>query len=296
MKCFAKIRRYVRRVQGICGFARTASGPWDFLKLVMVGYARGHPFSANDFASRVLRHWFPEIKIRPKVLGGLSLAIDPANLSHLAVLDEILIQGVYDLQRVPFIPDLILDCGAYVGMFALLAASKFRHSKLIAFEPDPRNCEWLHRQVRDNALPADVIQAAVFSSDGQVSFEAGRECGSTVTNDTLESSNSIQVKAVDLAKYILPTGKLLLKIDIEGAEEQVLPHIVDVLPADTFVFFETHGGQDSWERLSGLLRNRGFVTAQTRSRDVYIDGTAVRTAGATCLANQTGAIEGSFGH
>ena len=248
--------------------------------MLVVGYARGHNFGSTDLISRIGRTLFPEIAVRPSSLGGLTLHLNPSDLSHLAVVDEIFLQKVYDLGRVPFAPDLIVDCGAHIGMFALVAAARFPKSKFVAFEPDPDNCDWLRRQIEENHLQVDVVEAAVSTSDGEVLFEAGQGCGSSLSTASLPSANAIRVKAVDLADFLSRTNcrNLLLKLDVEGAEEKLLPKIVNVLPKNVFLFFETHGGKQSWDRLSRILEEHGFVTEITRARGIYTDGIAVRSS------------------
>jgi hypothetical protein len=94
----------------------------------------------------------------------------------------------------------------------------------------------------------------------------------------LPSSTAIRVKSVDLADYLAKCGNenLLLKLDVEGAEESLLPKIVNVLPKNTFLFLETHGGKESWDRLSNNLEKHGFATKVTRARGLYTDGMAMR--------------------
>src|SRR5689334_17956075 len=115
-----RARQIGSRLRGIAAFGRTGFKTQDKLKMLVVGYARGHNFGSPDLISRIGRTLFPEIAVRPSLLGGLTLHLDPSDLSHLAVADEIFLQKVYDLSRVPFAPDLILDCGAHIGMFTLL--------------------------------------------------------------------------------------------------------------------------------------------------------------------------------
>ncbi len=278
MQALQRARHIGSRLRGIAAFGHTGFKTQDKLKMLVVGYARGHNFGCSGAISRIGRILFPEIAVRPSLLDGLTLHLDPSDLSHLAVADEFFLQKVYDLSLVSFTPDLILDCGAHIGMFALLAASRFPKSKLIAFEPDPENCRWLRRQIEENHMAIEVVEAAVSTSEGEVSFEAGQGCGSSLSVGSSPSSRAIRVKAVDLAGYISKSSceKLLLKLDVEGTEESLLPKIVNMLPQNTFLFFETHGGEASWDRLSGILEEHGFVTKVTRARDVYTDGIAVR--------------------
>ncbi|HWY51298.1 MAG TPA: FkbM family methyltransferase [Chthoniobacterales bacterium] len=283
MKPVERARHVWTRFRQIAAFGRTGFATSDKLKMLVVGYARGHNFGANDLISRIGRTLFPEIAVRPSSLGGLTLHLDPSNLSHLVVADEIVREQVYDLNLVPFTPDLILDCGAHIGMFALLAGATFPKSKLVAFEPDPENSRWLRRQIEANHLPVDVVQAALSNEEGEVFFEAGQGCGGSLADASAVSSTAIRVKSVDLASYLAKCDikNLLLKLDVEGAEENLLPKIINVLPQNSFLFFETHGGKESWNCLSGILEERGFVTKVTRAHDIYTDGIAVRNSSIT---------------
>jgi hypothetical protein len=95
-----------------------------------------------------------------------------------------------------------------------------------------------------------------------------------------EACDAISVRTLDLGGYMatVQPRRLLLKLDVEGAEEKLLPVIADVLPQDCVIFLETHHGEESWRRLSKLLRGRGFAVSPTRQRDVYTDGVAIRTS------------------
>jgi len=265
------------RVRGIIAFSKTGATTADKLKLMIAGYARGHNFGGRDLIGRIGRKLFPEISARLTLPGKPKLSVNLCDLSQLSVAEEIFVERVYDLERIPFAPDLILDCGAHTGMFTLLASSKFPNVKIVAFEPDPENSRWLRRQVSENRLPVEIVQAAVATSNGEVLFNAGHGCGSSISIKPAESPNAIRVKTVNLADYLSPNINLVLKIDIEGSEEILLPGIAAFLPTKTYIFLETHGGRQSWDRLSQLLIERGFTTNVTRCRETYTDGTAIRT-------------------
>jgi FkbM family methyltransferase len=248
--------------------------------MLVVGYARGHTFGPPGIVSRIGRIAFPEIKVRPILLGGLTLHLDPSDLSQLVVAEEILIDRVYTLSLVPFSPDVVLDCGAHTGVFTLLVASHFSASKLVCFEPDPVNYRFLEKQIRSNGLTVNLIQAAVSTFDGEALFEAGRGCGSALSSTNSNLATAIKVKVLDLSKYIagLDCQRLLLKLDVEGAEKELLCRLVKILPTDCFLFLETHHGAESWFEASSLLQAHGFKTTAVRQRPIYTDGFAVRTS------------------
>jgi FkbM family methyltransferase len=191
-------------------------------------------------------------------------------------------QPSYAFHLIPFVPDLIIDCGAHIGGFSLLATSHFPHCPLLAFEPDSTSYWFLCRQMRHHPT-AECIHAAVGVADGLGWFQEGGHWGALLTNGA-SSATSRRVSVLDLKARIQEKSPrtLLLKMDIEGAETTVLPHILPVLPPQTFLFFETHGGTQVWQMLCHLLEEHGFSVHPTNRRviegiaDQFVDAWAVR--------------------
>jgi FkbM family methyltransferase len=116
--------------------------------------------------------------------------------------------------------DIVADVGANVGIYTLGCAG--RGARVWAFEPDPRTCELLRRNVdlNDAADRVTVREAAVGDTAGITRFAA--------TGSPMSSSNAawtvdgvlIDVATVTLGDVL--TRVDLLKIDVEGMEEAVL--------------------------------------------------------------------------
>src|SRR5882724_10083264 len=100
-----RVKRMGSRIRKILAFGRAGSSTLDMLKMIVVGYARGHTFSGTGPISRAGRVLFPEIAISPSLLSGLTLHLDPSDLSQLVVAEEIFVEQLYDLNRVLFLPD-----------------------------------------------------------------------------------------------------------------------------------------------------------------------------------------------
>lgn len=281
MELAKRARHIAKRLRQIFLFGEAGLATSDKLKMLILGYARGHNFGPHDTISRIGQRLFPEIAVRPRLLGGSTLHLDPSDLAQLVVADEVLIEKVYDLDLVPFNPDLILDCGAHIGTFTLLAASKFPDARLIAFEPDQTNLNWLRKQVESNKKNVEVVDAAVFVCDGNEMFKRSASCGGALQSDAARSDGAISVRTVHLARYIsgARSERLLLKMDIEGAEELVLPDVVGLLPENCAIFFETHAGDPGWRRAKVLLETKGFAVTLRRWREPYADGFALRRSG-----------------
>lgn len=278
MDSSSHVARYASRIRGIAIFARKGLRWTDKLKMAVIGYARGHTFSAPGLISFLGRSIFPDVRVKPSLLRGLTLHLNPSDMSHLVVVDEILLEQVYPIDQVPFQPDLVVDCGANIGIFTLLAASRFPNSRLIAFEPDPMNIEWLRKHVDANGLVVEVIEAAVSTEDGEARFEAGLGVASAFVDRERIGGSVIKVRTLQLSRFIAEVDprRLLLKLDVEGAEDDLFPDIIHVLPRDCSVFFETHGGERSWNQARQLLEKAGFSVTVIRRRSIYVEAHALR--------------------
>ncbi len=116
-----------------------------------------------------------------------------------------------------------LDLGANVGSFCIYAGSK--GALITGFEPDPVHFEILSKNVRWNNLneSVQVINAAAACRSGSAVFYQNTAKGNTWRNSLLKEwkgGDTVQVELVDIRKFIQPG--VCLKIDIEGAEKEVL--------------------------------------------------------------------------
>jgi FkbM family methyltransferase len=229
--------------------------------------------------ARLIKRVVPQLRIHPAGLGGLWTAIDPLQPAQFAVYDEVFVQRVYDLGRLAFEPDLVIDGGAFEGYFSLLARARFPRVPIIAFEPDPANFEGLRgHAAQRRGLDISVRRAALSTTDGEAGF-AGGGCGGRLT----ETDATARVPVEDLRRVLtaLAPQRLLLKLDIEGAEGQLLPALLSTLPRVCAIFFEWHQGRDAYSTVAARLDSAGFSTSVVREHTydgaLYIDAFAQRT-------------------
>jgi FkbM family methyltransferase len=117
--------------------------------------------------------------------------------------------------------DLFLDVGANIGSYTILAASVCR-ARVIAFEPDPDTARVLRRNIAINHLSAlaDVREAALGGIHGQIAFTVGLDTMNRVAGPDDESVQIVPIRRLDdIPDAETPT---LIKMDVEGFEEQVL--------------------------------------------------------------------------
>ncbi len=132
--------------------------------------------------------------------------------------------------------DICIDCGANVGEYTELMAST--GATVYAFEPDPNVFEVLSKRFR---LRANVvlINKAVSGSDGrsrlyfhkdQPSAPVRFSKSSTLFREKEQAGDhSIEIETVSLAGFIksIEHPIAVLKMDIEGAEIEVLNALLD---------------------------------------------------------------------
>jgi FkbM family methyltransferase len=144
---------------------------------------------------------------------------------------------------------VVYDVGANVGYYSVLASRVLGSSgQVIAFEPDPQNIAFLRRHLEMNGIEnVQVVEAAVSDCCGEAMFqqEASRYMGA------LSQSGTLPVRILSLDELI-SSGELpppdVIKIDVEGAEQQVLLGAEQTLrPKHPLLFVATHTTAMHWE-------------------------------------------------
>jgi FkbM family methyltransferase len=143
----------------------------------------------------------------------------------------------------------ILDCGANIGVASIHYKRLFPNAKITAFEPDPRACERLRRNLISNgAEDVEVVEAAVWTESGEVAFfsegaDANRIIGSDEDISELISLTAegckCRVRTVRLADY-LQKNVDFVKLDIEGAESSVISDCAPYLRNVASIVIEFH--------------------------------------------------------
>ena len=127
--------------------------------------------------------------------------------------------------------DCFYDIGAHTGFFALIASTFLGPSgKVVAFEPDPDNAAGLHANLAKNSnTQVIVVQAAVWSSAGQLTFQRALEDSNRTQGQIAAGQGSdlgkIAVRAIQLDEFVFAEGNpapQLIKMDVEGAEWEAL--------------------------------------------------------------------------
>ncbi len=261
--------RVWRKLRQLRTWVESVHGPADWPAALLLGFFRTRPPTGAGPVDRGMRRLFPYIWIRPRSLSGWRLRINPARMSQFVIYEEVFMGRAYDLGHVAFVPDAIVDCGAFEGYFSLLAKARFPGSPVFAFEPNAENFDGLRANIRANRLDVDARCEAVSTVDGEALF-IGDGCGGHLAAAAAAgcAGTVATVATCDLRRVLaqLAPQRLLLKLDIEGEERSLIPAILDMLPPRCAVFFEWHHGDESFQHVVGLMREGGFAVERHRTR------------------------------
>jgi FkbM family methyltransferase len=153
-------------------------------------------------------------------------------------------------------PDpLILDCGANIGVASIFWKRLYPLARIIAFEPDPTVFHVLSRNLDTLGLmDVERVQRAVWTDATSVPFwTEGADAGRLVEVGGQVSGPRQTVQTVRLRDY-LDTSVAMLKVDIEGAEVDVLLDCADRLTNVQNLVVEYHSFLLRRQRLDELLR------------------------------------------
>jgi FkbM family methyltransferase len=148
---------------------------------------------------------------------------------------------------------VIFDCGANVGITVMFWKWLYPQSRVIAFEPDPDAFACLRRNC--GTYPdVQLEEVAVWIADQRVAFACdGADGGRLEIFKGRVSTNRIATVSAIRLKDRLIEPVDLLKMDIEGAEVDVLLDCRDRLHMVQRLFVEYHSFDGQAQRLDELL-------------------------------------------
>jgi len=171
--------------------------------------------------------------------GGVTVSADRYGAwfrLHLASVDDRLVYldtyerlAIRDVSALLRRGDLVVDVGANIGLYSLVAAA--RGARAVAFEPVPATADRLEDNIKMNPSFADRVtlhRMGVSSAPGSLtlytkSFQdySGHASAHLAERDRAESVQ-VPTTSLDLATTGLEAPVRLLKIDVEGHEPAVL--------------------------------------------------------------------------
>lgn len=125
----------------------------------------------------------------------------------------------------------IIDCGGNTGIGLFYYKILYPKARILIFEPHPYNFELIKKNIKENSFKDVVaVNKAVAKEDGVIKFYGGDRAGTLSEEFATEKGKKkkshfedvIDVEAEKLSNYIEDDVVDFLKIDIEGAEVDVL--------------------------------------------------------------------------
>lgn len=167
--------------------------------------------------------------------------------------------------------DVFYDVGANLGLYSCIAADVVA-GPVVAFEPHPNNADRLEDNAELNGADVSTYRCALADSTGEaelaIALNKVGSAGHTLVSDWAPSDDRITVPKVRgdelIARENLPRPTVL-KIDVEGAEQEVLDGLESTLsrPDCRLVYCETHAKRlekqgNSVADVRATLKSYGF--------------------------------------
>lgn len=173
------------------------------------------------------------------------------NEAFIGMVNEIFLKKNYMFNSDNDAP-VIIDCGANIGLSTIFFKQIYPKSKIICFEPDPKIFDMLKYNLEQfNYSDIQLFNTAVWIRDEKLSFQTDNSWGGKIISNEIE--NSININAIDLNKF-LDQKVDFLKIDIEGAEYEVITNCKDLITKNVKnIFFEWHSFTNKDQLLGSLL-------------------------------------------
>jgi len=166
--------------------------------------------------------------------------------------------------------DIIIDCGAHIGMFSLFASQKVgHHGKIIALEPDDENYKELLGNIKlNNVKNIIAVNKGVWDKNAELNFEGSLGVSSTISQR--ESGEKVLVSTIDnIVKEFKLKRVDFIKMDIEGAEIEAIIGAKKTLKNNNvnlaIASYHLRDGQQTYKRLEKILKNMNYNTITTFS-------------------------------
>lgn len=144
--------------------------------------------------------------------------------SDYLVFSQIFIENQYQI-ALKNTPEVIIDCGANIGLASVYFANKYPNAKIIAIEPEASNFTLLKKNT-ENYPNVICLNCGIWSRKTRLSIEdTGDGLWAMVTHETDDDTNGKNTinaySLTDIMSEYSLTHIDILKMDIEGSEKKV---------------------------------------------------------------------------
>lgn len=169
---------------------------------------------------------------------------------YLHSLNELFIEEVYQFESDSKIP-LIIDCGSNIGLSIIYFKKQMPNAKIIGFEPDNEIFKMLEININQFGFKdVELHQKAVWINNDPLFFKLNGNLSGHISNEI--DDNTIPIETQRL-KDLLNQNVDFLKIDIEGAEYEIVKDCEENLKNVKNIFVEYHSFHDNDQMIGELL-------------------------------------------
>jgi FkbM family methyltransferase len=133
---------------------------------------------------------------------------------------------------------MIIDGGAHIGLASVWFALEFPLAEVVAIEPHGENFAMLAANVR--GLPVTPVRAALTEKFGHVALTDPGQGNWAYQTHVVPMSAGSNILGLPVTEFVDPARMLIVKLDIEGAEADVLRTAADWLPSVPVLIVERH--------------------------------------------------------
>jgi FkbM family methyltransferase len=159
-----------------------------------------------------------------------------------------LVRGGYNYPD--FEPKLIIDGGANIGMFAVQATTRFPKARVICYEPDSLNFQILNNNINLNKLQVETHPLGLWSEDCVLYYHP--KTSETGYVDKIPSGIPIECKLPVIEE------DTWLKLDVEGAEYEILPALFDSKLFPRWISMEIHDFNERGQEILQILKSHNY--------------------------------------
>lgn len=173
--------------------------------------------------------------------------------------------------------DIVADVGAHVGLYTIALAKRVApNGKVIAFEPSSETFKALQAHIELNAVQTQtcLIQAVVGSQKQSVAFNVSKDSQSHVSSVITDDTQVVPCLPLD--DLFLDQSLDILKIDVEGYEEEVLKGGINLLQdtqrSPSLIYVEVH--PYAWSTIGTTSTSLLNLLHQCHYKVSFLDGTS----------------------
>lgn len=174
----------------------------------------------------------------------------PDSVSFAYQIKDIFIEEEYKFKAETDEP-LIIDCGANVGTSILYFKKIYPNAKIKAIEADEKIFNILEKNI-EGLKNIELYQNAAWVNNNDLFFDSDGADGGRIC---LDEKPKNMVKGIRLKDFIEKEKKIdFLKLDIEGAEVEVIKDCEKSLKNIKNIFIEYHSFSNNTQRLGEILK------------------------------------------